>query len=290
MKNIKQLLNGLLLVLLMNCNSNQMIDVQGHRGCRGLLPENSIPAFKKAIKLGVTTLEMDLAISKDKQVVVSHEPFMSSAYCLDPEGKEITIEDEMGYNFYQMTYHSIRQFDCGSKIYERFPDQQKIKVYKPLLTEVFKLSEALNSSIKYNIEIKSQPEYDNIYTPEPKEFVSLVLQVINDYGVFERVNLQSFDVRVLEEIKQQAPTMKVALLVDENESIDTKLKKLSFKPEIISPYFGLLSKDLVENYKNGGYQIIPWTANTLEDMQRMIDFKVDGIITDYPDRLNKLLH
>jgi len=290
MKNIKKLLNGLLLVLLMNCNSNQMIDVQGHRGCRGLLPENSLPAFKSAIELGVTTLEMDLAISKDKQVVVSHEPFMSSAYCLDPEGKEITMEDEKAYNFYQMTYDSIKQFDCGSKVYERFPNQEKIKVYKPLLSEVFVLSEELNPNIKYNIEIKSHPDYDSIFTPEPKEFVNLVLNVINEYNVFDRVNLQSFDVRILEEIKRQSPTMKIALLVDENESIETKLNQLTFKPDVISPYFKLLSKENVERYRTENFQIIPWTVNEIKDMNTMINFKLDGIITDYPDRLIMLLH
>ncbi|HMC00757.1 MAG TPA: glycerophosphodiester phosphodiesterase family protein, partial [Flavobacteriaceae bacterium] len=183
----------------MNCKKHIEIDVQGHRGCRGLMPENSLPAFQKAIELGVNTLELDLTISKDKQVVVSHEPFMNHLICLDAEGKEIPKEDETKYNFYEMKYDSIKQFDCGSKVYERFPDQQKIKVYKPLLSEVFKLSEELNPNIRYNIEIKSHPKYDNVYTPEPKEFVKLVLNKIDDFGVFNRTNLQSFDTRVLEE-------------------------------------------------------------------------------------------
>jgi len=274
----------------MSCNEKSEIDIQGHRGCRGLLPENSLPAFKKAIKLGVNTLEMDLAISKDKKVVVTHEPLISSAYCLDVEGHEIPLEDEKEYNLYKMTYDSIKQFDCGSKTYDRFPEQQKMKVFKPLLSDVFALSEKLNPSIKYSIEIKAQPEYDNIYTPEPEEFVKLVLKEINDFDVFNRTNLQSFDVRILEEIKHQSPSMKVALLIDENESIDAKLKQLSFKPEIISPYFGLLSKENVANYQQGSYQIIPWTINEEINILKMIDFKVDGIITDYPDRLIALIN
>lgn len=272
----------------MNCKQKE-VDIQGHRGCRGLLPENSLPAFKKAIELGVNTLEMDLAISKDNKVVVSHEPFIDRTYCLDFNGEEILKEDALKYKLYQMDYDSIKLFDCGSKLHKRFPNQEKMKVYKPLLSEVFLLSEDINPNIKYNIEIKSEPEFDNIYTPEPKEFVSLVLNEINKYKVFNRTNLQSFDVRVLEEIKKQAPTMAVALLVDENELIDGKLKELSFKPEIISPYFKLLSKEEVERYQKENYQIIPWTVNQAKDMQKMLDFKVDGIITDYPDVLIDVL-
>lgn len=274
----------------MNCNKHIEIDVQGHRGCRGLFPENTFPAFQKAIELGVNTLELDLAISKDRKVVVSHEPFMNHLICLDAEGNEISADDEKKYNLYQINYDSIKQFDCGTKYFERFREQKKIKVYKPLLKEVFKLSEELNPNIRYNIEIKSHPKYDTIFTPVPEEFVRLVLNEINEFGVFDRTNLQSFDIRILEEIKRQSPKMKVALLVDANESIDIKLSRLSFKPEIISPHLKLLSKENIKEYQKQGFQIIPWTVNEIEDMNTMINFKVDGIITDYPDRLIELIN
>jgi glycerophosphoryl diester phosphodiesterase len=275
---------------MISCQSNSKLDIQGHRGCRGLLPENSLPAFKKAIELGVHTIELDLAISKDKKVVVSHEPFMKSDYCLDNKGNEIAKDDELNYNFYQMPYDSIKLFDCGSKIFDKFPKQEKVKVYKPLLSEVIELSESLNSNIYYNIEIKADPRYDTIYTPVPNEYVKLVLNVIKEYGIENRVNLQSFDVRILEEVKKQDKSIKLALLVDENELIDIKLKSLSFSPEIISPYFKLITKESVGDYQSEGFQIIPWTVNTEADMLNMIAFNVDGIITDYPDVLIKLLN
>ncbi|WP_262731978.1 glycerophosphodiester phosphodiesterase family protein [Gaetbulibacter sp. NE] len=274
----------------MSCNTNTTIGVQGHRGCRGLLPENSLPAFEKAVALGVNTLELDLAISKDKQVVVSHEPFMSRFYCLKPNGEEISINQDLAFNFYEMDYDSIKLFDCGTKQHPRFPQQKNMKTYKPLLSEVFKLSDALNSEIRYNIEIKAKPEYDNIYTPEPKEYVALVLKVIDEYNIGERCNLQSFDVRILEEIKRQAPSMTQALLVDENEVIADKLNALSFKPEIISPYFQLLTKDVVAQYQKEGYSIIPWTVNEKEDMHTVISYGVNSIITDYPDVLIGILN
>lgn len=290
MNNVKNVFCILVLLFTMSCNTNTTIGVQGHRGCRGLLPENSLPAFEKAVALGVNTLELDLAISKDKQVVVSHEPFMSRFYCLKPNGEEISINQDLAFNFYEMDYDSIKLFDCGTKQHPRFPQQKNMKAHKPLLSEVFKLSDALNSEIRYNIEIKAKPEYDNIYTSEPKEYVALVLKVIDEYNIGERCNLQSFDIRILEEIKRQAPSMTQALLVDENEVIADKLNALSFKPEIISPYFQLLTKDMVAQYQKEGYSIIPWTVNEKEDMHTVISYGVNSIITDYPDVLIGILN
>ena len=269
----------------MQRNTSKSIDIQGHRGCRGLMPENTIPAFQKAIILGVHTLELDVAISKDGKVIVSHEPYMNPVICLDSNGKVIPEADGKKYNLYALTYEAIKAFDCGTKFHERFPNQEKLKTYKPSLEEVFITSEALNPKIKYNIEIKALPEYDTIFTPKPEEFVTLVLQVIKEYEVLDRCNLQSFDLRILEEIKKQAPKIQVAILVDEAESISEKLKQLSFQPAIISPYYKLLDLEATRKYQGQGFQIIPWTVNTATAMQEMIDFNVDGIITDYPDVL-----
>lgn len=273
----------------MNCYSQNQIDIQGHRGCRGLLPENTIPAFEKAIEIGVHTLELDLAVSKDNVVVVSHEPYMSRKICLDENGNDIPRSMDKQYNLYQMTFDSIKKFDCGTKYHPKFPNQEKIKAYKPSLDEVIKSAKAKNPEIKFNIELKASPKYDGIYTPYPKEFVKLVLDVIHINEAFVESNLQSFDVRILEEVKKQEPKMKLALLVDYDESISKKLNSLSFSPEIISPYFRILSKEKVRKYQKEGFQIIPWTVNQEKHLQRMIDYEVDGIITDYPDRLIKLL-
>ena len=273
----------------MSCNQTKTIDIQGHRGCRGLLPENTIPAFKKAIEMGVHTLELDVAVSKDNIVVVSHEPFMSRTICLDPNGNEIPKSDDKKRNLYQMSFESIKQFDCGTKFHPRYPKQEKIKTYKPSLDEVLKVSKTINPNIKYNIEFKARPKYDGIFTPNPKEFVQLVLDVVNDNEVFKKTNLQSFDLRILEEIKLQSPNMKVAILIDRNESISEKLKQLSYKPEIISPYFKLLNEEIVASFQNDNYLIIPWTVNSAKDIKQMMDYHVDGIITDYPDRLLDLL-
>lgn len=266
-----------------------MIAIHGHRGCRGLLPENTIPAFQKAIAIGVDAIEMDLAISKDLQVVVSHEPYMSRRICLDPNGNEIPIQDDMKYNFFRMNYEEIKQFDCGLKYHPDYPDQIKIRTFKPLLSDVIEISKSLNPNIRFNLEIKSKSKYDNLFAPEPKVFVELVLEVINRFGVLKNTNLQSFDLRILKQIKEQSPSIRVALLIDSNEAIQKKLKKLSYKPEVISPYFDLLNNDMVQYLKKDGFTVIPWTVNSSSDLKRMISYNVDGIITDYPDRLKALL-
>jgi len=275
---------------LLTSNSNAQIDVQGHRGCRGLFPENSLPAFKKALDLGVPTLELDLVISKDKKVVVSHDPYMNHEIALDPSGNEIPKADEQSYKLYTMTYDSIKTYDCGSKFYPKFPKQQKIKTYKPLLEEVIDLAETQSHhTIRYNIEIKSLPEWDGVFTPKVEEFVALALKIINAKGIANRVTMQSFDVRALEEIKRVAPEIDTSLLVDWNESINRKLKSLSFKPDIVSPSFELITKRKVKKLHKKNIKVIPWTVDEEKDVNRMIDYKVDGIISDYPDRVMHIL-
>ncbi|MGC1471709.1 MAG: glycerophosphodiester phosphodiesterase family protein [Psychroserpens sp.] len=273
-------------LLVFNCTSKNTIDIQGHRGCRGLHPENSIPAFKKALELGVTTLELDVVISKDHKVVVSHEPFMNHLIAFDAFGNEITEAEEMSFNLYTMPYDSIVLYNCGTKRHPRFPRQKLEKVHKPLLLEVIDLAESTSKqNILYNIEIKSNHEYDGIFTPQLDKFVSLVLDMIALKGIEDRTTIQSFDLRALEETRRQNDDLQIALLIDENESIEKKLAQLSFEPEIISPYFKLLDLDIVSKFHDQGFKIIPWTINNISDIELMIDFEVDGIISDYPDRV-----
>jgi glycerophosphoryl diester phosphodiesterase len=276
----------LLCCILVSCHSEKSLDIQGHRGCRGLHPENTLPGFQKAIDLGVTTLELDVVISKDYEVVVSHEPFMDHMIALDVYGNEISEANEASYNLYNMTYDSIKLYDCGTKEHPGFPFQKHEKLYKPLLSEVIHLAEMESKqSILYNIEIKSKPEYDGIYTPAVTHFMTLVLNTITSQGIENRTIIQSFDVRALEAANKQNDDIQIALLVGENEAIDSKVSLLSFEPEIISPYFKLLARETVSKYQKKGFKIIPWTVNEVGDINLMIDLKVDGIISDYPNKV-----
>lgn len=269
--------------------SENVIEVQGHRGDRGNFPENSIPAFLSAVKKGVDVLELDVVISKDRKVVVSHEPFMSSHYMLDSEGKAISKDKERSFNLYEMTYDSIRKFDGGSGGNSNFPMQQKQKTYKPLLSEVFDSIEeyiAKNNlkPVRYNIEIKSEKSDYGERQPEPEVFVQMVMKIIQEKKVEKKINIQSFDPAVLNVMHKKYPQIKLAYLVGEG-ALSKNLSKLDFKPEIYSPHYKLLNKEAVDSLRLLKMKIIPWTVNDDTAIDNMIQLQVDGIITDYPERV-----
>jgi len=266
----------------------------GHRGCRGLLPENTLASFQEAIKLGVHAIELDVVVSGDSQIIVSHEPFISQTYCLKHDGTELTNEEDKQYNLYQMSYQEIKQFDCGLKVHPRFLNQKKQTAYKPLLREVIESCEDFvknntHSLITYVIEIKSNSIYYNVFYPQPKEYVTLVLQTIAQYDFKDRIILKSFDVSILNEIKKQQPEIKVSLLINREEVISDKLEQLNFKPEILGPYYKLLTEDIIIKYQNLRFLIYTWTVNEISDIERIQSYGVDGIISDYPNRFVEVL-
>lgn len=271
----------------------QVIDIQGHRGCRGLLPENTIPAFMKAMELGVTTLEMDLVISKDHKVIVSHEPFFNHEISSHPDGFEITKDNETNFNIYSYDYSTIRKFDVGSKVHPRFKKQEKLRTYKPLLSELITAvkhkAEELSVAIPYfNVEIKRNPKYDHVFHPDAKVFAQLVLEQINQSGIKDKFYIQSFDLESLETVKTFDPDLPLVYLVNKKTG-KKNLKKLSFTPTVYSPNYRLVNKKLVQLCKAKNILLIPWTVNKKNKMKKMISLGVDGIITDYPDKLIKLV-
>lgn len=265
----------------------------GHRGFRGLYPENTLIAFIEAVKLGVDAIELDVVMSGDGKVVVSHEPFMSQITCLKPNGYELVDVDDKQFNLYQMSYAEIKQFDCGLKANQKFSDQKSIATYKPLLSETIEVSDAyakrISSSITYIIEIKSDAEFYEKFYPKPFEYVKTIFETLDKYSIYDRVVLKSFDVHVLNEINKQRPTQKTSLLINRDESIEEKLKQLKFTPEILGVYFKLLTKDVVLHYKKNGFFVNAWTVNSVKSLQRVMAYGVDGIITDYPNRLKCLI-
>jgi glycerophosphoryl diester phosphodiesterase len=266
------------------------LDVQGHRGCRGLMPENTIPAMRKAQDLGVTTLEMDIAISQDKQPLLSHDPYMNADVVLTPTGQPIPKAEEKNYRLYAMPYAEIRRFDVGSQGNPKFPRQQKLRTYKPLLAEVIDSAETYARLKKlpaprYNIETKLSPAGDGTSHPAPEEFVKLLLPVIMAKGVQARVTIQSFDPRTLEVVHRAYPAVQTALLVENTRGLQSNLQGLSFKPTVYSPAYQLVTADLVQTCHQQGIQVIPWTVNSAASIKQLVQQQVDGIITDYPDLL-----
>lgn len=262
-------------------------DLQGHRGARGLAPENSLQGFVKAFNLGVNTLEMDVVMTKDKQVLVSHEPWMHSNICKQPDGALISKEAERSFNIYEMTYQEVKQFDCGTLYFDQFPEQELTFAQKPLLKDVLQMMDSLAKNhgrkIYYNIELKSLPEGDGVFHPTPEEFSELVVNLIASESNLERVSLQSFDFRILNYLHKTYPEIALAALVYE-ETFEDAFARLGFTPAIYSPYFKQVDKKLVKKVHAEGMKLIPWTVNEVADMKRLLKQGVDGLITDYPDR------
>ena len=302
--------------------SQQKLDVQAHRGGMALLPENTIPAMLNAVKLGAKTLELDVVISADGKVVVSHDGYMSAAFMTKPNGTEITKEEEKSLSLFQMSYDSIRRYQSGIKTHPMFPAQLKLKTYKPLLNDLIDSVEAYVKANKlkpiyYNIETKCSPAGDGKYNPSPEVFVKTMMDVINKKGIKKRVIIQSFDIRTLKILHQTEPKLKLALLVQGKMNLtEEQLKKyglsakevedyfkqlstnkgglegdiavLGFTPTIYSPYYSGVNAEMVKKVHEKNMLIVPWTVDKEEDMIALGKLGLDGIITNCPDVLIKL--
>lgn len=264
-------------------------DLQGHRGARGLMPENTIPAFLKALELGVTTLELDVVFSADSLIVVSHEPWMHPDFCSKPDGSAVTDADT--FLLFKMPYDSIKQFDCGLRGNPRFPHQEKIKAIKPLLRDVVEAAERYCIQHKrplpfYNIETKIEPNWDNYLTPEADTFMLLLHDECRHLGILRRTCIQSFDVRTLQALQGINPLVKTALLVwEKDKPMEFELSQLGYIPDIYSPDKTLVNEALIKKAHEKGMKIIPWTVNSPKEAKQLKAWGVDGLITDYPDSL-----
>jgi glycerophosphoryl diester phosphodiesterase len=270
--------------------ADELFDTQGHRGCRGLMPENTFPAMKTALDLGVTTLEMDVVMTKDKQVILSHEPFFNHEITTKPDGSYVTEAEERSLNIYKMTYEEVKKYDVGMKPNPRFPRQQKLSVHKPLLSSIFdSVAQYMATSKRpvpfFNIETKTSPASDNIYHPAPAEFVDALMEVIREKQLEDRVIIQSFDFRTLQYLHRKYPLVKTAMLIEDfdERGVKDQLKALGFIPTVYSPEHKMVTEKLVEKCHEQGIRVIPWTVNDKARIEELKQMEVDGVISDYPD-------
>jgi len=270
---------GLAFTLLMAFGANsytaeKRILVHGHRGARARRPENTLPAFEYAIAQGVDALEMDMAVTKDNVIVISHDPILEPPVCTGPQKSAV---------IHQLTLAEVRQWDCGAVQNPRFPTQQTVPGTRmPTLDDVFRL--APRGSFDYNIETKSfadKPEY----TPPPEEFARMVLQKIRQYKLEKRIILQSFDFRTLVAMRKLAPEIRLSALVENDGRDFVAIAATAANAEIISPDFHLVTPQKVEAAHRAGLQVVPWTADTPADWDMLIQAKVDAIISDDPAEL-----
>ena len=251
----------------------ERILVHGHRGARAVYPENTLPAFEYAIKQGADVLEMDLAVTKDGVLVISHDPHINPEICTGPHP---------GIAIHQLTLAELKQYDCGALKNPRFPSQRPVPGTRiPTLDEVLNL--APSGTFQFNIETKSFPDRPEL-TPTPEVFARLMLDRIRTHKVEPRVIMQSFDFRTLHAMKKLAPEIRLAALYEGSPRPFVEIAKEA-GATIISPFYELVTPEQVKASHAAGLEVVPWTANTPQAWQTLIGAGVDAIITDDPAAL-----
>lgn len=264
---------ALVFLCLMSTQAATRILVHGHRGARAIYPENTIPAFKYAIEQGVDVLEMDVAVTKDNVLVISHDPHLNAEICKGPHP---------GVLIRTLTYAEVEQYDCGALKNPRFATQHPIPGTRiPTLDQVLDLGKG--NQIQFNIETKSFPDHPD-YTPAPAEFSRMMLEVIRKHHLEPRVIVQSFDFRTLHAMKKLAPEIRLSALY---EGKPKSFVEIAHEGDagIVSPEYVLVTPEQVQAAHAAGIQVVPWTANTPEAWDKLIDAHVDAIISDNPAAL-----
>jgi glycerophosphoryl diester phosphodiesterase len=290
-------------------------DVEGHRGARGLAPENTLAAFRKALSLGVTTLETDLHVTRDGVLVISHNPRPSPDLTRDAAGEFLAHE---GPRIHDLTLAELRAYDIGrinpaSKYAQQFPRQQPSDGERmPTLAELFDLVKASGPGVRLNLETKLTPD-EPANTPPADAFARLVVDAVHGAGLDDRVTIQSFDWRTLFAVKRVAPSLRTACLTIETPNSDN-VQPRDGKPspwtagldlhaegdsvprlakaaqcDVWSPFWRNATPARIAEAHALGLQVLPWTVNDPSQMRALVDAGVDGLITDYPDRLLELV-
>lgn len=268
--------------------SQKELSLQGHRGARGLYPENTIYGLLKTLEISeVNTLEFDLAVTEDEQIILSHEPWINEEIC------NLDVSEER-HNIYNLSYETIKQIDCGSKVHPLFPDQEKVICVKPLLVETLwaikQYCAKHELDLPYlNIELKSRESWYGVYCPMPDQFTKLVEQILleSEYPK-EKIIFQSFDSEILIQFRQLELNWTLSYLVESKIQPKKVMRKLGFKPNIISPNFKFINKNWVDKYHEEDILVIPWTINEVKDMGIVLEYGVDGLISDYPNLFSAL--
>jgi glycerophosphoryl diester phosphodiesterase len=285
-------------------------DLQGHRGARGLAPENTMPAFERALELGVTTLELDIGVTADGVVVISHDPYLNPVITRDASGQ--WLAGSRGPLVRSLTFSQLQAYELGrinpeAPYAKTFATQQpRDGTRMPALSALFERVKALGANdVRFNIETKIEPGKDE--TVGAEAMTRALLKVISDAGMEKRVAIQSFDWRTLQLVQKLAPGMPTVYLTFQNANNDTLkdgtwtagllLADHGSPPKLVkaaggsvwAPNGGAVTEALVKEAQALGLKVIPWTINSPADMERLISWGVDGIITDYPDRLRTVM-
>lgn len=258
--------------------------IYGHRGARGLYPENTIDGCVRALNFPIKGLELDIVVSKDRKLILSHEPWMNYQICTDANGLPISESVGKDLNIYKMDYEQIRKFDCGSLEHPLFPSQQSFATNKPTLEVlVHQLKEERHDPVELLLEIKSNPKYYGVYQPEPNEYASQIDTYLKDLEFNTAPVLMSFDPNILNAINRINSDYRIGFLVNNTKSVGKNLSLLDFKPAQYNLMHTAVSIEIIHELKEKNIEIIPWTVNTVENAQILSNIGITSIITDYPN-------
>jgi glycerophosphoryl diester phosphodiesterase len=259
------------------------LDIQGHRGARGHAPENTLPSFERALAIGVSTLELDVGITRDGVVVIQHDRGLNPDTTRGPDGQWLTLPGPL---IKDLTFDELQRYDVGrikpgSDYAKRFPHQQPLDGTRvPRLSALFEKTRS--EVVKFNIETKSAPDAPNDTLP-PEAFTRAVIAEVRKAGMEQRVTIQSFDLRSVKIVEREAPGIATAYLTERKDSDPGKVHAAGGR--VWSPDFRALTRENMATARKLGLKTVPWTVNERADIARMLDLEVDGIISDYPDRV-----
>jgi len=293
-------------------SSAAAFDLQGPRGARGLAPENTLPGFARALAIGVTTLELDAGVTEDGVVIVAHDRRLNPDLARGADGRWLRGTTR---TIRELTFHELQRYDVGrirpgSEYSKRFPEQRRMDgVRIPKLEDVFGLvRRARNDEVRFNVETKLSPEAPD-ETVDPETFARALIQVVRAAGMESRTTIQSFDWRTLAIVQREAPEIATSYLSSQGSGIDNigdetslwtgglRFRDHGSVPKMVkaaggaiwSPNYRDLGEALVKEAQALGLKVLPWTVNDPVDMERLVGWGVDGIISDYPDRLREVL-
>ncbi len=258
------------------------LKIHGHRGCRGLRPENTLPAFRHALELGVDVLELDLGVTADNRLLVSHDPHLTPELCRHWDGRPLEREVAI----HSLTLAEAQRFDCGALKNPRFPKQVPVPhTPPPTLEQVFELAKG-HPRVEFNVETKIFADRPEL-TPSPAEFARMVVEAVQRYGMEKRVIVQSFDPRTLREVRKLAPGIRLSVLSSDGKDYIALAQEIG--AEVVSPEHSRLTEAEVKRAHAARLQVVPWTANDEASWKRLLDMGVDAIITDDPEALAAFL-